>query len=33
MKALDSAAARCDKKRKYSNDADEELCVRQTMAG
>lgn len=25
MKALDSARATCDKERKYSNDADEEL--------
>lgn len=28
MKALDSARARCDKERKYSNDADKELYVR-----
>ena len=28
MKALDSETARCDRKRKYNNDAQEELYVR-----
>ena len=28
MKALDSARARCDRKRRYSNDVHEELYVR-----